>query len=339
MRRFLVCGSLLCVLASCAKPSGLPPEQVLQNAARASQELQSARYTLTSAFVSKTDDRVTDMDLTMEGVLQDGGSQTQLNVRFDGSLTEGEQRYDAKGEVDVIVAWENDVYVFLRSLSVRPEYPLFNKKAMERFMGTWWRIPTGEDQRVSSSMTPDPRLLRAQSEIVRVVKDRGIASINGREAYHYDVAMDLEKLAAFLKRVADERGETFDAAATKEFLSSLHASGELWIDTETFYLHRIVWNIPSSEAGGLSGQLRADLRDHDAAPPVTPPAQYKTFSPLLLLDDASFLQDFQNVAPIQEKFDPRDVLPTDEWQDEGSWFEQDPSIDETAPDYPFMNDD
>ena len=91
---------------------------------------------------------------------------------------------------------------------------------------------------------------------------------------------------------------------------------------------------PQLQDGGLAGELRFDLRDHDAAPPVTPPAQYQIFSPLLLLEDSSLLQYLENTYPMQEETDSKDVLPTDEWQDDSGWFQQDPSVQETVPDYP-----
>ncbi|MBI3331894.1 hypothetical protein HYZ99_02955 [Candidatus Peregrinibacteria bacterium] len=330
--RLVLVVSLACAAAACTRPSNLPPEQVLQNAARASQELTSARYTLAAAFTSHAPDRVVDMDIGIEGVLQDGGKQTQFTMTFDGVVSEAGTRYDTEGALDVIVAWENDVYLFLRSLSVDPPYPLLSADALQRFQGTWWNIPSSADPRSSSAVTPDPRLLRTQSEVVRVVKDHGIEDINGRDAYHYDVVIDRGKLALFLKKVADQRGEPFDPSQTDAFLSALHATGELWIDAETFFVHRIVWTVPASDEAGLSGELQVDLRDHGAAPPVTPPAEFQVFSPLMLLEDSSFFDALQEDVP---PLDPsqEELVPGDVWEDEGQWFEDLP-MPEGSGDFP-----
>jgi len=291
MHRFFSVGLLSAILlVSCQEqePPGLPPEEVLSNAAHASQNLESALFTMVGSFSGDVKGVNTGMrgSVRVEGVLQNGGEQVQLKVNLDASARQPDASSNFTGLFDVIVAGPKEVYLQLHSLEVDQENGIFRPDLIEMFRGKWWQLPSEMQQGPSTPVTPDPRLLRAQSEVVKVVKDYGIETRGDRRVYHYSVVIDPEKLLAFLTKVAEERGEDLDAEAVRVFLQGLDAKGELWIDAETFYVHSLSWTItPITLEDGrtVSGSFTVDLRDHNAAPPISPPAEATLFSPLMFL--------------------------------------------------------
>jgi hypothetical protein len=231
-----------------------------------------------------------DLTLSLNGILQDGGKQCEFTARLAGDVVEGEQTYDVEGVADVIVVFDQEVYLRLQLLNVAPPHPLLQEEALKGFQGQWWKLPTPE--KPSQTVTPNPRLLKAQAEVIEITRDRGLETMQQRDVYHYDVILDREKLKTFLRGVAEERGEEFREAEAEEFLKGFETSGEIWIDAETFYVHRLVWNITPAQkpVQKVSFTLRADLSEHNAAPLVTPPETFSEFSPLMFMSDESLLE-------------------------------------------------
>ncbi len=282
MKRLLspACLGLL-LLASCARKSPIPPEEVLRRAVSASGQLQSASFDVAADLQLSAPGLKGGGKLALKGVLQDGGNAAQFALAADGAIAQGAQTYN--GSVAAQVASDRDHEVFFRldSLELAPENPLLTKDAIANLLNQWWKLP----QKNAGSMvpvSPDPGLLRAQSEVVKVIKDRGVFSLDGQDAFHYDVTLDPEKMAAYLQRVSEEKHQPLDRDSTLEDLQAYDAKGELWIDAESFFVRKIQWSIrpKSGKATPYALTVTASLRDHNAAKPVEYPADAKPWTGL-----------------------------------------------------------
>jgi hypothetical protein len=277
MRRYLLCGCVcLLALASCARKGDLPPDEVLRQAALASANLQSARFTL-SADISAQGKLPVNGKLTLGGVLQQGGKNVQTQVSVDATVGSSDARTRVQAQAEVVNEEKQDLYFNVHSLTVEPDSSALNTAALQPFIGHWWKIPQAASSAVN--ITSDPRFLRAQAEVVTVTADRGLTRINGHDAYLYDVTIDPVKLLSLMRASSEAQGRTFDEQGIRAQLAQYAAAGQLWIDARTFYVQRIRWTITSvpGAASPLTAHLSADLRDHDAAPAVQVPVDAMVF--------------------------------------------------------------
>jgi hypothetical protein len=273
----------LFLLSSCAQPSPLPTDEVLKSAARVSQELQSAHFRTEIDFEG---DVLKPFDIRgkaeAHGRLQDGGNQVQFSTSIRGSAHDPQGKmYGLKGAGEIIVAGQEEVYLFVRSLSIDPGVMIPLVPILKEFAGQWWQLSAPPKGVQSPTIAPDPKFLQAQSKVVNVLKDYGLKSINGRTSYHYDVEFDIERFADFLEEVARVRDEEFDREKTLTSLKGIKTDGELWIDAQSFEIHRIVWDVASTEGAKSPFALHIifDVFDHNNAKPIVPPEEFKVFAP------------------------------------------------------------
>ncbi|MDD5623430.1 MAG: hypothetical protein PHI23_01830 [Candidatus Peribacteraceae bacterium] len=289
MRRLLPLGFLLSLLVSCGPlTQGLQPEEVLRNAAQKSSELLSAHFTVDAEYAVTSSTMPTTGTAKLTGALQDGGEQVSFTLDAAAQMApEGGESFTITATSDVFLVGKEEVYFRLSALSVDPASDLFKEDLLQYLLNKWWFLPSSaaQEKAPAADITPPPSLIRAQSQVVQVTKDLGMTEINGREAYHYAVTVDAAKLLAYLEQVAVEQQQPFDRTATEQSLSTLQADGELWIDAETFFVQKIIWNIKSFALGEdltLNGTFTASLTDHNAVPPLTLPQDAKLLTPLNL---------------------------------------------------------
>lgn len=282
MRRlgFLITAAIL-LLAGCRRAGEFPPAEVLRRATIASRQLQSAQFDARIAVASTAAPMRGNATATLSGRLTNGGEQTAWSVALDASFGSANRETTVRLNADVMVAFQQDAYIHLRSFDLSGMQGMPEVAALE---GKWWKLPVAERQPSVQSVTPDPRFLHAQADVVRVIRDRGIETIRGRDAYRYDVGIDPDKLVAFLEQAATESGKPFDRARSAADLDRYDAKGELWIDAETFRVHRIVWMIKDKDSSRLQLELQVDLTQHDSAPPITPPKQFDILDSAAVLD-------------------------------------------------------
>ena len=300
--RLLLCTVCCITLAACAPrgsgaTSRFSPEEVLQKAADATQTLESAQYTVQGSFDAAIDAQLAEGTVRMDGSLHDAGEQLHFRMDVMANIRDGKEEYTAQANLEVSLLSRDEVYMNVHSLSSEPPNAIFRSEVLRNLTDRWWLLPPGDTPPEAVGMPPAPRLLRMQSEVVTVAKDRGMETIDGKEAYHYDVTLDTEKLMGYLSTLAAERGEAFDVTDVKEDLSGITASGELWIDAETFYMRKISWNvqqIPIKGGGTASASVTITFRNHNAAPALEPPFEAKPFTPAIffsLPDDALFPEE------------------------------------------------
>ncbi len=253
----------------------------MKQAAARSGFLQSVVFDMT-ADIAGTIRKETGMTgkgrLTVHGITQDAGRMTQAGIVFSGSLG-GPSAHSAELDMEMISEKDGGTYFFLRTLNVTPQHPLLPTDAFRTFLGQWWNMASPAAGISPVTVSPDPGLLLAQSQVIRIVKDNGIRRIRGRRAYVYDVTVDAGKLMAYLKKQAEQQGKEFDEAAAVRDFSRYSAAGQLWVDADSFHVQRVTWDIRGNENGSetLRADVIVDFSAHDAAPAIAPPAAAKAF--------------------------------------------------------------
>lgn len=263
-------------------------EEVMTLAAQKSRAMQSARLTGDGQFRLEGGALQAAGTVEFSGVLQDAGGSVQMSVTVDALITPGgnrSQTFRLQGAGDMIVASKQELYFRIQSLSTEPDGSLFQPELVRLLTGQWWALPAPDSAQEGTvpggTATPSPNVLRAQAQVVRVVEDRGSVTLDGASAYHYAVAVDPDKLLAYLEEVAAARKETLDRASLAASIAGLKATGEMWIDTQTYALRQVTWEVQElkTEQGVLSGSFTVHLSDVDSAPNVSPPADAKPFAP------------------------------------------------------------
>ncbi len=264
----------MALLSGCAGRRGLPPEQVLKNAATQSQQLDSTNFTGEATVQWSGDDALYNMQASLTGSLVASGRDTHIYARTNGTVKQRGQSYDVRADLQMVSLDGKEVYVRVGEVTSDPVNPLLVRKEIQSFIGHWWQLPGGEGAPVSpESITPDPRLLRAQLEVVTVLKDNGIHTVNGRDVYLYDVGIDQQKLLEFLQALSAQGESSADAAQAAAFWRMFTARGSLVIDAHTFAIERLAWQLqPTPESNqSFSVNFFLDFMDRNHGEPVMPP--------------------------------------------------------------------
>lgn len=263
-------------------------EDVMRLAAQQSRSLQSARLNGDGSFRLEGGALPASGTAELQGILQNAGDSVQMSVAIDALVAPGGNRgqtFRLRGAGETIVIGKKDLYFRVQSLSTEPDQSLFQPELLVLLLDKWWMVPgdlSGQESAVpGGTMTPPPTMLRAQAQVVRVLRNRGSVSLDGSAVHHFEVAVDPDKLLAYLQEVAATRNETFDRAALSRSIAGLQAQGEMWIDAQTYVLRQVTWNIREfpTEQGMFSASFTVRLSDIDSAPPVTPPADAQPFAP------------------------------------------------------------
>lgn len=256
------------VLASCTRGGAEDPTVVLERAAGAAQQLQSASFRAAVSY--ETQNPPSSMRGELQGVLADAGR--QLSFTADGTLSMKTDGLDQIVTVagDVVVAGENEAYVRLRradgGVLLLPGIGL----VPEELLGRWYR--TADTPSPTAAITSDPAFIAMQTRVLDVLEDRSYEEIDGERCYVYDVTIDREKMMAFLEQVALQRKEPFDRDAAVRMLDSYEATGTIWIDTSTAVVRRVRWlfkPIDEQEHGHMS--LDIHISKHNEPVKIVPP--------------------------------------------------------------------
>lgn len=263
-------------LASCAQGGTLSPEDVLRKSSVANSGLRSARVQVNASVSTKGNDaNVIDGKLTITGNMQEGGQQLDVVFASDGTMGQAPQSITWKTSGRLITLSQSETYIQVHALEIEPAIPFFNIDALKNSLQTWLKLPSPST--TSSAVTPDPHFLRLQSEVVRVTKNHGIVSMNGRNTYHYSVSIDRDRLAAYLINTSKP-----DALQTSEQLlkqlEQYEATGEMWIDDATFLLSKVSWTIKDAEHPDSIASLTISIEDVGVPVTITAPASAQPFS-------------------------------------------------------------
>ena len=296
---------LLCfALSACSNTVSvqpeISPEEVLRLATRAVKTLESAQYTVQGDFDTTSDALTAVGTVRLDGMLADSGEQLRFQMDLTADVDSLSGDSSVSGTLEVVVISEDEVYMNVHSLISQPSTAFFRPEMIGALAGQWWLLSEDQSPPMADSITPDPRLLQAQAQVVTVTRDRGIEVVNGKDAYHYDTVLDKSKLAEYLAAVAQEKGQQFDSAKTLAAIEEIEASGQLWIDKETYYVQKINWvvqSMPLENGGTASIAFTVMFRNHNDTPAILPPQGAKKFSPAIfytLPSDALFQDEMRN---------------------------------------------
>lgn len=287
---FIVAASAL-LLGSCVAQNSVSPEEVLNKSSVANSGLVSAHIALdvqlSSADVSSG---ATDGSLNVQGNMQQGGKQLDLMFDSAGSTTSPAQSFTWKAAGRLIVLSDQESYLTVNSLDTAPILPVLSTPAFNGFTNTWFRLPVVATP--SATLTPDPRFLRLQSDAIRVTKDFGIDTSDETPMYHYAVAVDPQRLQTYLERIS---GSGSDAVKEMQsMLAGYEATGEIWIDKQTFLLTKAVWNVAKKDDPAFTLTFSMHLTDAGKPVVITAPSDTKPFpqASLMPIDDVTVLQEF-----------------------------------------------
>ncbi len=279
-QRIVIATCLSLLLASCVRAGNLRPSEVLTKATDASQNLDSAMYTIDASFHGNTDVLSGNLDgkVSIAGNMTNAGHQLAFSLKTSIDRLESDNQsthIDASG--DFVIGGEKDVYMKVDALTVTPPNSLITTDLISHLLNQWWLIPTESgSQAPASNVAPDPAMLRMQTSVISVLKDRGLTDINGHTAYLYDVTIDPEKMRAYITDLYKKNGKT--PSAQELTLSTMNAKGMIWIDAQTFVIHRIVWDIASTEATHpLQVHLDVTISDHNKPVTITLPTNATPF--------------------------------------------------------------
>lgn len=276
------------LLSGCIAPDqppedmGPPPEEVLRSAVTASQLLESASIRAEAQLrsVDFSGEAITG-NLTMEGEMADSGNALALDVDVQFTSAASEDGSALQADFQVIVLDQDEVYLWLESLTSDGPFQFFDPQLVQNFVGTWWYMPP-ESEAENARIAPDPRLLHAQASIVSVTENHGADVIGTTHVYRYGVSIDPDKLSQYLMQMSEQNGQPPPTEEEIAAFPVLGSTGELWIDAQTGYIHRLKWrlpNIPSVLGQSLTMDLSVDISDHNGQHTITPPPAYETFSP------------------------------------------------------------
>jgi hypothetical protein len=262
MRRLLVPSiALLTLVAACSRQGEFAPEEVLRRAAQAVNQLESAAFDVRGQYSTPSQ---TNLAWNAKGELAHGGKELSFTAHVSGTLADQEEKkHDVSAQADIVVT-STDVYFRLRSFTVNPPHPAIHSEQAAALVGTWYKLPSEQNQ---ADVTPDPGLLRAQSQVIHVTEDRGLSRVGDHESYNYVIESDPQKLRQFLENSGDPRGaESVSALVT--LLNGM--KGDMLINSKTFFVDKFRW---SSSGGQDSASMSLDmtLTNHNNAAPVTPP--------------------------------------------------------------------
>lgn len=274
----LILGFLL--LSACVRRGSLPPEDVLARAAGRNAAIESFAFQGTLRLAMSRPGEtllplVGNILFEVVGVSQSRGRQTQATVSFQGTLESADTSHAVAGRFETFTEQQGAVFLRVSDVAVSPPHPLLRDDALAAIRGaTWWMLPGSATGAAISQVSPDPGLLQMQTNVITVSRDRGLVTVDGHEAYHYDVSVDPGKLSQYLRRAAEAQGRPIDDASLDLFVRSFTAEGQIWIDADTFDVLRTLWNVePASE--GFSVRADLTIKQHNAAPRIRPPEDPK----------------------------------------------------------------
>jgi hypothetical protein len=267
----LAAPTALCfILTGCVAISTLPPEEVLDRAAKKSQEITEFSFR-GDAQIESESPSTTLWDVSVTGRIRESGDQMALSISLIGDDTEPEgdtEDYVSAGEM--IIAGPSDMYVKISSLGLPSNTLILEDAIVEMIVGTWWALPRENSRSVISPVTPDPQLLSLQSEILTFKEDKGLSRLDSGWTYHYAVEADPKKLREFLSTQPQSQKKQFDREEATDFVNDVQAEGELWIDQSSFLIHRVKWDM-FFESKNMRIMLDISLSDHGSVSLIYPP--------------------------------------------------------------------
>jgi len=266
------------LITACVKQNAdggeLPPEEVLMKSVIAAMQTESAKFDVEGNIQVNKPDSLINASAVIKGRQDAMGKQSHFSADIHLVSNNASESLSLDTKIKITTLGPDEIYLMVDELIADGENPLFSESLVKMFTGKWITVKSNESDMGNSTVSPDPRLLRAQAKVVRVKEELPFTSIDDNDTYHYSVSVDPEKLALYLEEVSKEQGEEFDSEMLMEMYNTLIASGEIWIDADTFNVRKIVWNIDSlitQDGTVISGEMDVMFSDFNNVEPILPP--------------------------------------------------------------------
>lgn len=258
----------------------MQPSEVLKRVAESNQQLQSATFNLSATFHGKTELLAGTLNgnVALAGRMANAGQQMQFSLRSEIERVDTQNSTsDISVSTDFIIGGEHDVYMKLNALTVIPPSKIVTPELVAHMMNQWWHIPSDTGSLLPATpISPDPSMLQMQTEIISVVNDKGLTTINGRSSYLYDVTIDQSKMQDYLANIYRRKGKK--PMENEVQFRNMNAKGMLWIDAESFVIHRIVWDLSSTELSNpQNAHIDISIKDHNAPMTIALPESAAPF--------------------------------------------------------------
>jgi hypothetical protein len=270
--------ALAFALSACSFGSRPDPEALISQSIRVTQSLQSVKFTAKASVDFWSLQMSVSGSLTASGAMADAGRTIQAHIVFEGEAGAGDLKDTATVSADINQTSLGDTDLRLNQATGAAIDVLLPGAMKAQWLGHWVRVVHGSTGTV---VTPEPQVLDAQAAALKFVKDLGETSVGGTKAEHYAVAIDPEKLRAYLVRSATNRGETVTAEELDREISGANATGELWIDPKTARVLQVHWVVLKSKQTPLSFDLTIKLFGHNEGVTADQPSDVEE------VDDAS----------------------------------------------------
>lgn len=199
------------------------------------------------------DPLLVDAAVQLTGGLQDRGRLAAFDYTINAKAQNADTNVQLNTSGKAVSVTGEALYVNFSHLDLVPD--LFSGSDLSRVYGMWWKHSLGAPGQVR--ITSDPKILSLQASVVQVTKDLGIERQKQGKSHHYRIALDQAKFMEFLAGSAAEPPTAQEQAMFAKQLEQYVIDGELWIDTESYLVQRIVWNAKSVRQGGA--QVRIDI--------------------------------------------------------------------------------
>ena len=124
--------------------------------------------------------------------------------------------------------------------------------------------------------------------------------------YHYETVINSGKLYEYAFAVRGESMDKEELESLKELVGRISARGEIWIDSEDFYVRKINWDIKPVDFGngyGAGAEFSMEFSGHNKADPFPMPKEIFTFSADNLITQGSESEHDIGSQPLPKEFE------------------------------------
>lgn len=266
------------ILAGCTLSGRPDPQALIGQAVRATQGLQSVDLDLQANIRLANPTLIIDGTLTATGAMIDGGKTLAASVSFVGDVGQSTANQPFSATVDVSYSAQGDVLARLSGIEGQGLQSWLPPAIQAAMMQRWVRVVRGS---TGALVTPEPQLLTVEAEALEVTEDMGDEIIGTTQTVHYALRLDPKKLRAYMQRAAADRGQTFSPETFEAELGAMDATGEVWIDPKTAYVHRLRWQVSRDGPQPVAIDALINLSHHNAATRALKPTNVMDWFELL----------------------------------------------------------
>lgn len=194
-----------------------------------------------------------------------GGPLQALTVEGRGSLLAGGRRMRAEFSGDArlrgiplqlageVVVTDGDTFLRIDRAALPALEAAAEPAPVAGLLRRWWLLPSGG---ASANAESDPGIIPLQLKSLDILHDGGLVQRDGKSVRMLRVRLNRQRMAEFLRTVAEQRGETGDNAVASDY----DAEGTVWILPEEGMLYDAEWTLTARSPGRPNATIAVHLR-------------------------------------------------------------------------------